>query len=114
MEHSSSSFITVFVTAPPDQAGDIANTLVGERLAACANILPAIRSIYSWKGEICDDQESLLVLKTRAPLFDALRRRVVEVHPYEVPEVIALPLVEGHPPYLQWILDSTGELKDSG
>jgi periplasmic divalent cation tolerance protein len=99
--------VVVLVTAPPDRAAEIARRLVEERLAACVNILPAIRSVYCWKGELCDDAEALLVIKTRAALFDPLRARVVELHPYEVPEVIELPILAGHPPYLQWIAEST-------
>lgn len=99
--------IAVLVTAPPEKAPELARALVGERLAACANILPTVRSIYAWKGEICDDGEALLILKTRSGLLEELRRRVVELHPYEVPEVVALPISGGHAPYLHWIDEST-------
>jgi len=99
--------IVVLVTIPPDRAAEMARTLVEERLVACASIIPGVRSIYSWKGEVCDDGESLMVLKTRAELFDALRERVVSLHPYEVAEVIALPIVAGNPPYLGWLEEST-------
>lgn len=99
--------MTVLVTAPPDKAPQIASAVVAEGLAACVNIIPAVRSIYSWKGEICDDGEALMVAKTRAELFEPLRRRVVELHPYDVPEVIALPIAQGHAPYLEWITQST-------
>ncbi len=107
MPSASADYLVVFVTCPPDQASVIASRLVEDRLVACVNILPAIRSIYSWKGKTCDDQEALLIMKTRAALFERIRSRVVELHPYEVPEVIALPIAVGHPPYLQWIDDST-------
>lgn len=100
-------YVTVFVTAPPDKAEQIARPLVEERLAACANIIPAVRSIYSWKGEICTDDEVLMVLKTRESLVEALRARVVELHPYEVPEVVALNITAGHAPYLAWIGENT-------
>ena len=100
-------YVTVFVTAPPDKAEHIARPLVEEHLAACANIIPAVRSIYSWKGEICIDDEVLLVLKTRAALVEALRARIVELHPYDVPEVIALEITAGHGPYLDWIGENT-------
>ena len=85
----------------------MAGALVREKLAACVNIIPAVRSIYSWKGEVCDDGEALMVIKTRSGLLDALRERVVQLHPYDVPEVIALPIVGGHGPYLKWIDEST-------
>ena len=100
--------IVVFITAPQGEPGvKLARALVEERLAACVNILPDVRSIYSWKGELCDDGEILLVVKTRASLFEKLRERVSSLHPHEVPEVIALPLVAGHPPYLDWVEEMT-------
>lgn len=107
MSSESTKHIAVFVTAPPDKAGELARGLVEARLAACVNILSGVRSIYSWKGEICDDAEALMVIKTRAELLEALRQKVVELHPYEVPEVIALPIVGGHAPYLEWVEQST-------
>lgn len=100
--------VAVLVTCPGDRAPELARALVAARLAACVNIVGEVRSIYSWKGEVCDDAESLLVVKTRASLFEALRERVVELHPYDVPEVIALPIEKGHTPYLRWIAESTG------
>lgn len=90
-----------------DAAASIARTLVGERLAACANIVPGIRSIYRWKGEVCDDPEVLLIIKTDAARVDALIERAVAVHPYDCPEVIALPVEAGFDPYLSWITDQT-------
>ena len=100
-------YITGLVTCPRDKAAEISRQLVQERLAACVNIVPGLRSIYQWQGEICDDEEALLVIKTRAALFPALKDRVLALHPYEVPEVIALPIIEGHAPYLQWIEGET-------
>ena len=100
--------VVVFVTAPQGEAGPtLARMLVETRLAACVNILPDVRSIYSWEGKICDDGEVLLVIKTRAALFEQLRQKVTQEHPYEVPEVIALPLTEGHPAYLDWVEEMT-------
>lgn len=99
--------LVVLVTCPPDRAPELARSLVEARLAACVNILPAVRSLYTWKGEVCDDGEALLVVKTRASLFDALRTAILAGHPYEVPEIIALPVVAGHQPYLDWLESST-------
>ena len=113
MHSTSADQIVVFVTCPPYQAKGIASRLVEERLVACVNILPAIRSIYSWEGKTCDDREALLIMKTRASLFERLRLRVVELHPYEVPEVIAMPIAVGHPPYLQWLDESTQAWPDA-
>ncbi len=99
--------MVVLVTCPPDRTAQIAKPLVEDKLAACVNILPALRSIYRWKGQLCDESEALLVIKTRAALFEELRRRVLELHPYEVPEVIAFPIQAGHPDYLRWLAEST-------
>jgi len=99
--------LVVYVTAPPKEAEGLASALVEERLAACVNILPSVRSVYTWEGETCVDEEALLVIKSRAAQLDALRERVVALHPYDVPEVIALPIAGGHPPYLDWIAEST-------
>lgn len=95
----------VLVTAPDAPTAErLASTLVEEGLAACVNVVPGVVSIYRWKGEVQRDAEVLLVAKCRARGFEALRRRVVELHPYELPEVLALPVEEGHPPYLAWVL----------
>lgn len=95
--------ILVMVTAPSsEKAVELARTLVAERLAACANLLPA-RSIYSWEGKVCDDAEVLMILKSHAELFEALRARVLALHPYQVPEVLRLGIEAGHAPYLEWI-----------
>jgi len=87
----------------PDQAAGVARTLVGEGLAACVNIVPAVRSIYRWKGELCDDAETLAVIKTTTERRDALVARLVALHPYELPEAIVLPVDGGHAPYLDWL-----------
>ncbi len=103
MEH-----IVVFITAPDQEtAAGIARALVGESLAACVNILPGVRSIYSWKGKIEDEAEVLMMAKTRRPLFERLSARVKELHPYETPEIIALPLTAGSREYLDWLNDVT-------
>ncbi len=101
-------FCVVFVTVGKrEEAETIANTLVEERIAACCNLVPSIRSIYRWKGEICRDEETLMIIKTRREHFETLRRRVTELHSYTVPEVIALPIIAGHEPYLAWVRDET-------
>ena len=94
----------VLVTAPDLEAGaQIGRSLVAEGLAACANLVPGVRSIYQWQGELHDDPEVLLILKTRASLLDALTARVRALHPYELPEVLALPVAGGSEPYLAWV-----------
>jgi periplasmic divalent cation tolerance protein len=96
----------VFSTFPDaDTAARIARVLVEDQLAACVNVVPAIRSIYRWEGKVCDEAETLAIIKTTAERYAALRARLTELHPYQVPEVIALALADGHPPYLAWLAD---------
>jgi len=98
----------VLVTAPDRRAARrLARALVDERLVACANVLPGLRSIYRWKGKVRDDAEVLLLLKTRRALFPRLAARVKELHPYSSPEVLALPLAAGNRPYLAWLRAET-------
>jgi len=102
-------YLVVFMTAPgADEAAAMARAVVGERLAACCSIVPGVRSIYTWKGKLCDDAEVLCVFKTRAALFDALKDRLVALHPYDVPEVVGVPVEAGHGDYLKWIDEVTG------
>jgi periplasmic divalent cation tolerance protein len=86
-----------------EDAERIATTVVEQGLAACVNVVPGIVSVYRWKGEVQRDEERLLVIKTTSARFEALRRAIVELHPYDVPEVIELPVERGHGPYLEWI-----------
>ena len=100
--------MVVLVTCPRQTVGEkLARTLVRERLAACVNLIPGLTSIYRWEGKVHRDAEVLLVIKTRRLRLTALIRRVTALHPYSVPEVIALPLVGGSAPYLSWVQDST-------
>ena len=97
----------VFVTAPSEaDAARIGRTLVEERLAACANITGQIRSIYRWQDAIEDEAECLMVLKTSHACLDALIDRASELHSYDVPEIIAVPIHQGYPPYLDWIAEN--------
>jgi periplasmic divalent cation tolerance protein len=96
--------IIVFSTCESeDQASTLARRLVEERLAACVNILPKIRSVYRWKDKIEDSTEYLLVIKSRRDLFPALRTEIEKNHSYEVPEVLAVPIVDGSESYLGWL-----------
>jgi periplasmic divalent cation tolerance protein len=100
--------LLVFTTLPSaDKAAELAKLLVQERLVACANLLPAIRSIYRWQGEMHDENEVLVLLKTRAEHLERLKLRILEVHPYEVPEVLAIPVESGYQPYLDWLAGET-------
>lgn len=104
MIDSGMAVVVVFSTFPnPDKAAEVARTLVTDGLAACVNIVGPVRSIYRWKGEVQDDTETLAVIKTTRETFDAMKARLVELHPYEVAEVIALPVEAGHAPYLDWV-----------
>lgn len=94
----------VLMTAPDlDVARELGRRLVEERLAACANIVPGLVSIFRWQGEVKDESEVLLVLKTTGSVVGALVERAASLHPYDVPEVLALPVVEGYGPYLDWV-----------
>jgi periplasmic divalent cation tolerance protein len=90
-----------------DDARRIGKTLVMERLAACVNILPKMESHYWWNGKIESDQEAVLIAKTRADAREALQARVIDLHPYEVPCVVFLPVAGGNPDYLDWITRET-------
>jgi periplasmic divalent cation tolerance protein len=107
MSQNDDDFIVVFCTAVQGEAEGVARALVEEQLAACVNILP-VRSCYVWEGkQICDD-EALLVIKTAVSQFEPLRKRILELHSYAVPEIIALPIIRGHQPYLDWMAQSIG------
>lgn len=100
--------IVVMVTCADDsQAEKIADCLVRERLAACASIAGPVHSIFRWQGAVRRESETLLLMKTRAESFEKLARRVKELHSYEVPEIIALPIIDGSPDYIAWVLEST-------
>ncbi len=99
--------VVVLVTAPTEEkAAEIARTLVEEKLAACGSIVPGVRSIYRWEGKVCDEAEVLLVLKAPRKRLTELADRVVALHPYEVPEVVALGIEGGSERYVDWIVQS--------
>ena len=99
--------LVVLVTAPSaEEAARLARALVEEKLAACGNVLPGVRSIYRWQDRICDESEALLLLKVPQQRFAELRDRVVALHPYEVPEVVALEIRDGNEKYIDWIIQS--------
>jgi periplasmic divalent cation tolerance protein len=108
MSTAAPTICIVLMTAPSaDVAARIGRTLVEERLAACANIVPAVRSIYRWQGKICDEGEVLCILKTRRALFDALRDRIGALHPYEVPEIVAVDPSAVSEAYARWLVECT-------
>jgi len=98
----------VFVTmGKPEEASAMGRVLVEEKLVACVNIIPRIRSIYWWKGEVCDDEEVLIIMKTRTSLVPSLKNRIRELHSYEVPEIISFKVDQGLQDYLDWVVEST-------
>ncbi len=101
--------IVVLITVPSEEAGrQIAEALLAARLAACINFISPVNSLYTWNGNIQNDREVLLVVKSRAGLFeDRLLPLVKKIHPYQVPEIIAMPVLMGLPEYIKWIDEST-------
>ena len=101
--------LIVFITASgEDEAAKISRALVEARLAGCVNIIKNIRSIYSWEGKIEDETEVLMIAKTQKHLFDPLMKKVKALHSYKVPEIIAMPIVDGSEDYLEWLRQVTG------
>lgn len=102
-----SQVFVVLCTVPTKESGaEIAKQLVHEKLAACVNILSNVESIYSWEGNIEQSQEWLLIIKTQASVYQALEDKVISLHPYDCPEIIALPLQKGFSGYLKWVQSS--------
>jgi periplasmic divalent cation tolerance protein len=100
--------IVVLVTCgSEEEALEIARSLVEDHLAACVNLVSPVRSIYRWEGKICDEKEWLLVIKTQKRHFEALGKKVRSLHSYSVPEIIALPIIEGASSYLDWLIEMT-------
>ncbi len=103
-----SNYIVIYITTSSvTEAKKIGRVLVEEKLAACSNIISPIRSIYSWQGKICDDKEALMILKTKKKLFKQIVARVEKLHSYDVPEIIAMPIIEGSDKYLSWLNEET-------
>ena len=101
-------YLVVFITTSSyDEARKIASALVVQRKAACVNIVPKVNSLFRWKGKIEEAEERLMVVKTRAELFTDVVSTVKSIHSYEVPEIIALPIIEGNADYLAWLKEET-------
>ncbi len=105
MSEHRTDFLVVYVTVPPNQARELARSLVQKRLCACVQILPNAQSIYHWGGKIEEETEALLMIKTRQQHFEQLRLHVAAKHPYDVPEIIAVPINKAHPPYAAWLAE---------
>ncbi len=105
-----SGHIVVFITTPSNEEADkIADVLVGQRRAACVNIVPQVRSRFWWQGKIESEEEALLIVKMRSELLDEVIGLVKANHSYEVPEVIAMPISSGNEDYLSWLDEETGQ-----
>jgi periplasmic divalent cation tolerance protein len=103
-----SDAIVVLCTCPDNtSARQLAQTLLSEKLAACVNLIPQVTSLYYWQGKMEESQEVQLVIKTRRTMFGVLQERLLALHPYEVPEILGLPILCGHPAYLQWVQEQT-------
>ena len=105
---SGHGLVEVRIAAPAGEAARIAEVLVAERLAACAQVLPGMTSTFRWGGEVTSAEEVLVLAKTHRRHFDRICERVGEVHPYETPEIIALPIVESSAAYAVWLLAEVG------
>jgi len=101
--------VVVLVTTPADRASEIASHLVENRLAACVNIIPDIRSVFRWQENVEEERECLLLVKTTRKAFEGVSLAVRENHPFNVPEIIALPVVDGYDGYLNWVRESVGK-----
>jgi periplasmic divalent cation tolerance protein len=101
----SSGYVVVFCTAPPNHSGRLARLVIEERLAACVSI-SQVRSTFLWKGRVEEEAEDLLIIKTEDLLVEELTSRIREVHPYELPEIVVLPIIGGEQGYLDWISES--------
>jgi periplasmic divalent cation tolerance protein len=99
----SERLVVLSTVARAEDAERIGRELVERGLAACVNVVPGLVSIYRWKGSVASEEERLLLIKTRRETFGALREALVALHPYELPEVLALPIEDGHAPYLAWL-----------
>ena len=102
--NATSTQALVFTTCPDAAAARaMADTLVNRQLAACVNILPAVESVYRWKGQVEHDTETLLIIKTHTDCYPALQQAIQEIHPYELPEIVMVSIDRGLPEYLRWI-----------
>ncbi len=114
-EEGEAAVVVVLLTASNgEEAGRLAEMMVGSRLAACVQILPEIESVYRWEGEVRRESEVLLIAKTTAARFPALAREVRALHSYETPEIIALPVAAVSGPYLEWLVSNVSAGKPSG
>jgi periplasmic divalent cation tolerance protein len=106
MQPETCELIVVHVTAPETEAAELAARLVVQRVAACVSVVPAVRSFYRWEGDLQDDVEALLIIKAQRAGFEALERAVRALHPYKIPQIVAMPVVAAHAPYAAWVAEN--------
>ena len=104
---SSTPIRILFVTISPEHADAFVETLCAERLIACGNVMPGVRSHYWWEGEVCHDEEAVVFMETSQERLDAAMRRIEALHPYDCPKIVALAPSDVHGPYAAWVLDQT-------
>jgi len=109
-----SYIVVIMTTSNKEEAAKIVRSLLKERLIACANIVGPVSSLFWWQGKIDEENEFLVFMKSHKSLFERLSERVTEIHSYEVPEIIALPIIEGSPPYLKWLKTSLQPVSEDG
>jgi periplasmic divalent cation tolerance protein len=110
----SNPVVVLSTVARPEDAERIAQALVERRLAACVNVVPGVLSLYRWEGRVEREVERLLVIKTTRERFQELRLALLQLHPYQVPELLVLPVVGGHVPYMEWVIESTAAPRADG
>jgi len=108
------AIVVVTTVGTEEQANALAREIVARRQAACVNIVPGVRSVYRWKGKICQDGELLLVIKTQAGEFDGIAETIREIHSYELPEILAFGVERGEARFLAWIADSVDKSAAAG
>lgn len=109
MREDSQTLVVLTTLGDADQARALVRTLVDARLVACGTVVPGVTSIYRWQGAVTEEAEVLVILKTRAERWEALRAALIAEHPHDVPEVLAIPVAAGHEPYLAWVASETEE-----
>ncbi len=108
MELGDINYIVVFITSSNiEEANKISSELVEKKIVACVNVVPSVKSVFRWQGKVCNEDEVLLVAKTRLSAFGQLKSKVQELHSYDVPEIIAMPIIAGSEDYLEWLGSET-------
>ena len=101
--------VVLVTVSDAEAAVALAREVVGDRLAACGNVIPGVKSVYRWAGEVQEDAEAVVLFKTTEGALPELEKRVMELHSYDVPEFLALPVIHGHAPYIRWVLGEVAE-----